>query len=38
MKNLQKIDVGVSLSSKRLCPYLLSAVTKIMTRKYFKKN
>jgi hypothetical protein len=30
-----KIDVGVPLSSKRLCPYLLPAVTKIMTRKYF---
>jgi hypothetical protein len=35
MKNLQKIDVGVSLSSICLCPYLLPAVTKIMTRKYF---
>jgi len=33
-----KIDVDVSLSSERLCHYLLPAVTKIMTRKYFQKN
>jgi len=38
MKNLQKFDVGVSLSPICLRPYLLPAVTKIMTRKYFQKN
>jgi len=38
MKNLQKIDVDVSLNSICLFPYLLPAVTKIMTRRYIEKN